>query len=272
MPAVGQSFRLYLLGAPQGLTVTLALLNTDDETIELPATIDVAELAQDDGTSNYRAEVVADSDAEAGTYQPTWYEGGDIIGEDVELVEITYEPIVPVEVGDAGGIVLDAPSVRLSTAELMAYRLKAGGFAAGRGGTATQDFTENTTPTLLKAVGVTVRNAALVSDDFPYASVGDEPELRTIAALRSAIELENSLDTPNFERIREWRLQLREHVERVDGGAGDGDGPTQGGRTLEALWSFGAEETRIPGSEEPYSAITADYRLVPESGRRRRVW
>lgn len=149
-------------------------------------------------------------------------------------------------------ITLDPEAVRKATAALMGYRLRTGGFVAGRGGVELEDFTAETTPTLARADAVTTRNAALVSDDFPGAEPGDEPELETIAALRSAIELEASVDNMDAERIRVWREQLREYVKRAidsTGGAGGAEGEP-GSRVLAALWSFGpVEGVRAPGAE-----------------------
>jgi hypothetical protein len=143
-------------------------------------------------------------------------------------------------------------SVLRSVESLMAYRLRASGFAEGRGGVQTQGFTESTTPTLSRATEVVERNTRVVGNDFPDASEEDEPELRTIAALRSAIELENSVETPNFDRIREWREQLREFVRRV-ADAGGGDGPTQS--ALAPVWSFPRPcPPHVEGSEEPVLA------------------
>lgn len=152
----------------------------------------------------------------------------------------------------------------------MAYRLKVGGFGVGRGGQEAPDFTAETTPNLTRATEVTQRNAALVSDDFPAAEAGDEPELRTIAALRSAIELETS--APNFDadRVREWRTQLREHVETA-GGAGDAPGPGEpGARVLEPVWGFGPSGDGVTVYD---AAAYAEGSEVPlYTSRRRRVW
>jgi hypothetical protein len=152
---------------------------------------------------------------------------------------------------------LDPEAVRTSVASLMAYRLRVGGFASGRGGAAATDFAADTTPTLDDAREVAERNARLVGDDFPSAVAGDEPELRTIAALRSAIELESGTPNMDAERIRVWREQLREYVERAgdSGGSGDGaPGPGEPGfRVLAPVWDFGPREVdRAPGSEIPW--------------------
>jgi hypothetical protein len=139
-------------------------------------------------------------------------------------------------------IVLEAGAVRQATAALMAFRLRERGFTAGQGGDREADFTEQTTPTLTHATEVTTRNAALVSDDFPTADASDEPELRTIAALRSAIELEASAPTMDPERIRAWRDQLREHVSRVaerSSSSAGGDDAGEGSRVLAPVWDFG---------------------------------
>ena len=135
----------------------------------------------------------------------------------------------------------------------MAYRLRVGGFTSGRGGAPETDFTDDTTPTLADAQEVAERNASLVADDFPSAIAGDEPELRTIAALRAAIELESGTPNMDPERIRVWREQLREYVERAGAGdGGDGEpGPGEPGfRVLAPVWYFGPRDAeRAPGSE-----------------------
>jgi hypothetical protein len=163
----------------------------------------------------------------------------------------------------------------------MAYRLRVGGFVQGQGGAEVPDFTAATTPSLTRATEVTARNAALVSDDFPGADAGDEPELRTIAALRSAIELEASAPSMDPERIRVWRDQLRESVERAgaaSGGAGGEPGPGEPGyRVLAAVWSFGpAEGERVPGAEVARTATgeplyDGGEPTAPER-RRRLIW
>lgn len=134
----------------------------------------------------------------------------------------------------------------------MAYRLRVAGFTAGRGGEQQSDFTEGTTPSLARAVLVTTRNAESVSDDFPHADESDDAELLTIAALLSAIELETSAPSYDADRVKEWRLQLREHVGAVGGGGGgDAPGPGEpGARVLAAVWGFGpAAPPRAEGSE-----------------------
>lgn len=161
-------------------------------------------------------------------------------------------------------IVLDAGAVRQATAALMAYRLRQRGFVAGQGGEDTLDFTAETTPTLTHATEVTTRNAALVSDDFPDADASDEPELRTIAALRSAIELEASAPSIDEARIRAWRDQLREHVARVAERAAGAAGGEAGARVLAAVWSFGPSTApRVPGAEV---ATTATGEILYDGG------
>jgi hypothetical protein len=167
-------------------------------------------------------------------------------------------------------VTLDPDTVRLSTASLMAYRLRAAGFAAGRGGLEEPDFTTGTVPTLARADEVAARNAGLVSNDFPRADDDDEPELRTIAALRSAIQLEASAPNMDPERIRVWRDELRESVGRVGSGAG-GDGAASAGDPLEAVWNFGGTCEHTPGSELPaveYGELA--YRPTTGIGRRLR--
>jgi hypothetical protein len=176
-------------------------------------------------------------------------------------------------------ITLDPDEVRSATAALMAYRLRSDGFAAGQGGVQQTDFTDRTTPTLAQATEVTTRNAALVSDDFPGAEEGDRPELVTIAALRSAVELEASAPSMDAERIRVWREQLREYVTRAGErtAAGSSSEAEPGARVLAALWSFGPSETlRVPGAEV---AQTATGELLYDGGepvapaqRRRLLW
>lgn len=176
-------------------------------------------------------------------------------------------------------ITLDPAAVRKATAALMGYRLRASGFAAGRGGVETTDFTANTTPPVDRADAVATRNAALVSDDFAGAEPGDEPELETIAALRTAIELEASAPSMDAERIRVWRDQLREYVKRAidaTGSAGGAEGEP-GSRVLAAVWDFGGSEVaRVPGAEV---ATTATGEVLYDGGeptpatrRRRLIW
>lgn len=153
---------------------------------------------------------------------------------------------------------LDADLVRRSTASLMAYALKSQGFVAGQGGTPTVDFTQQTTPTLARASEVVERNSRLVTNDFPSAAGSDEPELRTIAALRSAIELENGTPSPDDVRIKNWREQLREYVGRFDSSGGDGAETPPGG-ALAPAWSFGSgDRCHPPGSEMPYPTKTGN--------------
>lgn len=149
---------------------------------------------------------------------------------------------------------LSSDDVRAATAALMAFRLRSRSFAAGAGGEQQRDFDATTTPTLESAQEVTERNAALVSDDFPGAEVGDEAELRTIAALRSAIELEASVPAMDRDRILTWREQLREYVKRaIDSTGGGGAGDPPGTETLKAVWNFGPScPPRAPGSEVPW--------------------
>lgn len=150
---------------------------------------------------------------------------------------------------------LEPDAVRLSTAKLLAYRLRVGGFAQGRGGQRVPDFTADTIPTLADATDVVTRNAALVSNDFPRSDEGDEPELRTIAALRSAIQLEASAPNMDPERIRVWRDELRESVGRVGSGAG-GDGEASAGDPLEAVYYFGPGPCdHTPGAELPRDVL-----------------
>lgn len=164
-------------------------------------------------------------------------------------------------------VTLEADAVRLSAAKLMAYRLRVGGFAAGRGGARVADFTAETVPTLADATDITTRNAGLVSDDFPTAIDGDEPELRTIAALRSAIELEASAPNMDFERIRVWREQLREYVTRVGGSGGDSASPPGSG-ALAAMWGFGSATCWPEGAERPCDPCPPVY----QPGSRRLRW
>lgn len=145
---------------------------------------------------------------------------------------MVYAPAVAIE--------LNAEDVRKETAALMAYRLKTGSFREGRGGAQQDDFTETTTPSLERARTITARNAEKVSDDFPAADESDDAELLTIAALLSAIELETSAPNYDADRVREWRLQLRESVAAVGGGDGGAPGPGEpGARVLQAVWGFG---------------------------------
>lgn len=127
----------------------------------------------------------------------------------VPPVEAPSEPVHNVPVYPEPSDVLDA------SAALMAFRLRSSGFSEGRGGRVVAMFTDSTTPTLGHASAIATRNARLVADDFSGALPGDEPELRTIAALRTAIELEASAPQMDRERVLTWREQLREHVERA---------------------------------------------------------
>lgn len=155
-------------------------------------------------------------------------------------------------------ITLAPNDVRLETAALMAFRLRVSEFTSmnGGGGTPVPDFSAQTIPTLARATTVTSRNARLVSADFPNASVGSSPlddtaELTTIAALRSAIELENSVENADHDRIREWREQLREYVATVGGAGGDG-GTDEGKGQIAAAWSFGDRGRHVEGSEHAW--------------------
>lgn len=133
----------------------------------------------------------------------------------------------------------------------MWFRLKLGNFQPGGGGTETPDFTAQTVPRLVRAQLVTARNAGVVAGDYPNADVADVPELLTIAALRSAIELENSVENADHDRIREWREQLREFVARVDGSAGGGH--DENASQLKAAWYFPPRvRDHVPGSEYPH--------------------
>lgn len=148
-------------------------------------------------------------------------------------------------------VTLDNDSVRAEVAVLMKYRLHAGGFTSGRGGAPLEDFTTTTTPTLADASRAVARIAGLVSDDFPTAVEGDTPELVTIAALRTAIELENAAPNVDRDRIKTWFDLLREYVGRFSDGGSD-DGEDAGGRILSAVWDFGPRcDQHVPGSELP---------------------
>lgn len=148
-------------------------------------------------------------------------------------------------------VTLDTNVVRAEVAVFLRYRLHASGFTAGRGGTPLLDFDATTTPTLADAARAVVRNAGLVSDDFSQALEGDRSELVTIAALRTAIELENAAPNVDRDRILTWREQLREYVGRFSNAGSDG-GEGAGGRVLSAVWDFGPRcDPRAPGSELP---------------------
>jgi hypothetical protein len=154
-------------------------------------------------------------------------------------------PGAPVDTG-----LLSSGTVLAETAALMAHRLRSKGFSAGQGGTEEATFTELTTPTLARAQTVTLRNTRLVAGDFPSAGEDDVAELTTIAALRAAIELENSAPTIDDTRIENWRDQLREYVERAGSGGGSDTDELGQGDPLEAAWSFpGVEPCHTPGSE-----------------------
>lgn len=254
----GETFEAVLEGAPTGLTGTVAV-----RVVATPGGVIVARSAA--GITEPAPGVyVAERTVPAGTTDPSllvvWDLGdpADPAGTFTEELRLSTLIAGPVTVGADGGVVLDANAVRLSTARLMAFRLRQSGFAVGQGGLETTDFTPQTTPTLAAAIEVTERNAALVSDDFPGADASDEPELRTIAALRSAIELEASVPNMDRDRITTWREQLRESVGRVaDGGSGAGEpGPGEEGyRVLRAVWDFGGSTVaRVPGAEV---AVTA---------------
>jgi hypothetical protein len=157
-------------------------------------------------------------------------------------------------------VTIDADEVLTETAALMEYALRVNGFKSGAGGVDPGTFTDETTPKLERAVAVTRRHARIVMSDFASAGEDKVEELVTIAALRSAIELENS--TPNVDdtRIENWRDDLREYTGRFSDAGGDGEG---GGDVapLLAVWSFlGRERCHTPGSELPY----------PDPSRRRR--
>lgn len=175
-------------------------------------------------------------------------------------------------------IVLDPAEVRAEVAGLMEYRLRRGGFALGQGGEPLSDFDADTTPSGAKVDTVVARNAALVSDDFPGAEEGDRAELETIAALRSAIELEASAPTFDADRIRVWRDQLREYVTRAGDRTGSGGSELEpGARVLAAVWSFGPSETvRAPGAEVAQTATGEPLYdggpAVPPERRRRLIW
>lgn len=242
-------------GAPLGILGTLGVKLTDaaGATVIGRTTDGIVIAAVNGATADYAWEFEA---PETGLfYRVVWDHG------DVTFSELVW--IRPQLAGD--GLPLDPELVRIAVASLMAYRLRVGGFASGRGGATQLDFDTETTPTLADAQEVSERNAALVADDFPSATDGDEPELRTIAALRTAIELESGTPNMDPERIRVWRDQLREYVDRVgDGTGGEGEpGPGEPGfRVLAPVWCFGPREAdRAPGSE-----------IAWEPRRTRRAW
>jgi hypothetical protein len=176
-------------------------------------------------------------------------------------------------------IALTAAEVRAEVAGLMEYRLRRGGFALGQGGAQLADFAADTTPSAAKVDVVVARNAALVSDDFPGAAEGDRAELVTIAALRSAIELEASAPSMDADRIRVWRDQLREYVTRAGDrtSTGSSSEAEPGARVLAALWSFGPAETvRAPGAEVARTATGEPLydggEPVAPAQRRRLIW
>lgn len=151
-------------------------------------------------------------------------------------------------------IELDSAAVLESTAALMAFRLREGGFSTAGGGREVETFTTGTTPTLARATSVTDRQSALASNDFPGADDADEPELRTVASLRSAIELELSVPNYDSQRVKDWREELREYVKRFSAMGSDsgqeGEPGEEGG--LKPVWDFGPQPlVRAEGSECP---------------------
>jgi len=275
--AAGQPFEAVLEGAPTGLmgTVAVRVVSTPAGAVIVPrSTAGITEAAP----GVYVVELEVPTNTADPSLLIVWDLGdpadpAETFTEELRLTGIVAAPVVT---GPDGGVVLDATAVRLETAGLMAFRLRQSGFVAGQGGAETTDFTAATTPNLVTAQRVTERNAALVSDDFPGADAGDEPELRTIAALRSAIELEASAPTMDEARIRAWRDQLREYVKRVTDTGGDGPAPGEpGARVLDPVWSFGpAEDVRVEGSEGPqpvyyFRPYTAP--VPPEGDRPRRL-
>jgi hypothetical protein len=148
---------------------------------------------------------------------------------------------------------LDPDAVLDETAALMAYTLRSGGFARGQGGTDTGSFTASTTPTIERAQKVVQRHTRIVVADFPSATDAQADELTTVAALRSAIELENSTPQVDRDRILGWREQLREFVGRFSESGGSGSGGSEPGAELKPAWSFGdGDPCHTPGSELPY--------------------
>lgn len=247
-----EPFDAVLEGAPEGLvgTVAVRVVATPAGDVIVPRTTGgIVETVP----GVYVASITVPADVADPSLLVVW-DLGDPDDSATTYTEALYLTSIlgPVVQYDGGGIALDATAVVASTASLLRWRLRQRGFGEGRGGEEVPTFTTGTTPSVTTATEVVQRNSALVSDDFPHADASDEPELRTIAALRSAIELELGVDQPDFERVREWRNELREHVSRVAESAESAEDEAAGARALDAQWGFGpVVDEPVMGAEEP---------------------
>lgn len=148
---------------------------------------------------------------------------------------------------------LTSEDVLNAVESLMAFRLRAGGFAAGRGGTRVEHFTDTTTPTRARAVEVTQRKAEQVVREYPSADPEDAAQLVQVAALRAAIELESSSENFDADRVKTWRDMLRDEVGLLNERLGEpGSNPDEGARGMDARWDFGPRRhAHVEGAEEP---------------------
>lgn len=152
----------------------------------------------------------------------------------------------------------DTRSVVEAIESLMAYRLRADGFAAGRGGREVEHFDADTHPKAHAVEETALRMADGVSRTYPVAwdlaglGSGDDPtpELVTWAALRSAIELEPSCPNPDFDRVKSWRDDLKALDASLTTRYGTKD--DGGGSGMEAKFSFESLHAWPAGSERPF--------------------
>lgn len=202
-----------------------------------------------------------DAPGTGGSYVLVWDIGGDLdpgsVG--VEELEVAF-----------GLVVGAAPTVLATLETLMAHRRRARGFAAGGGGTVLEHFTAETMPTLAEAQEATARHAGIVARDYPRATDDDATETVTIAATEAAIELELAQPNPDYERVRQWREQLKGPRGRLDARfrLDLADNPDGGAPGLSAQWQFPGD---CGGSTVYDAAAYAEGSEVPLEPRRRRL-
>jgi hypothetical protein len=270
----GSTIAPILLDAPQGIgeALSVRIERMPEETlIAGPYTGTATEYEQDDGTSNYQATpILLPTDIEA-----------DPPGEVRHSIAWTHASLgvspvrIPLPITGLPPSVVTFAAVMAAVESMMKPRLRLGSeggqFSAGSG-TLVDHFQNDppTRPTLSTATEVITRHMGEAAVDYNAAEDVDAPSIITVAALRSAIELESTHypEQVNSDRspARVWIDLLARYEDRLAARESTVDiGEDEGGPGLDAVWGFGSTSTEgilAPGSEY----------AIPVETPRRRVW
>jgi hypothetical protein len=262
----GSTIAPILLDAPQNIEAALSVRveSVPDETLVAgPYTGTATEYAQEDGSSNYQAApLLLPGSLPVGTYSVAFTHAS------------LARPVrIPLEVVGSAPETVTFAAVMAAVETMMRPRLKVGNFSEGGGGVLVDHFQDDpaTRPTLATATEAVARHTAEADTDYSGAEGEDAPAIVTVAALRTAIELESTHypEQVAAERspARFWLELLTRYEDRLAAreSENEGDvGPDGGGPGLDAVWNFGPRcDPRAPGSEAP----------IPLAGTRcRRVW